>query len=168
MSEQTNSWINGLKSRQRKNKASLIVGPSSSFFLYFKSKSRWRCPAQGGALLEEDPPANSHHHTRPQLHNHFLGLYRIFVEICTLLMFSVFMSSLTLFHFVHLSPRGVPPGENHETSRFSITSMPRHLLLVLTLKDSQNLIMSLSFCVIRNFRVATDKKKIFSLFHWHI
>ena len=106
LSKQTNSWINGLKSRQRKNKASLIVGPSSSFFLYFKSKSRWRCPAQGGALLEEDPPANSHHHTRPQLHNHFLGLYRIFVwGICTLLMFSFFISSLTLFHFGHLSPQ---------------------------------------------------------------
>ena len=35
--------------------------------------------------------------------------------------------------------RGVPPGENHKTSRSSITSMPR--LLLLTLKDSQNFIM---------------------------
>ena len=120
LSERTNNWINGQKSRQRKNKASLVVGPSSSFFLYFKSKSRWRCPAQGGALLEEDPPANSHHHTRPQLHNHFLGLYIEYLfGVCALLMFSFFISSLTLFHFGHLSPRprGVPPGENHETSR---------------------------------------------------
>ena len=45
-------------------------------FVEIKLKSRWRCPAQGGALVEEDPPGNSHHRRRPQLHQHFRCFFK--------------------------------------------------------------------------------------------
>ena len=110
------------------------------FVLQIKKQMAVSCSgrslARGGSTRQFPPPYPP---TTTQPFSRFIS------NICLGYMYFtyvlIFISSLTLFHFGHLSPqpRGVPPGENHKTSRSSITSMPR--LLLLTLKDSQNFIM---------------------------
>ena len=111
------------------------------FVLQIKKQMAVSCSgrslARGGSTRQFPPPYPP---TTTQPFSRFIyrifvwGMYFTYVLIC-----HKFSNS---FPFWPPQPT-TPPGENHETSRSSITSMPRHLLF--TLKDSQNLILSWDF-----------------------